>query len=292
MKNCFALLGTIFILSGCLATTDLVEEPMLPASERALLQKISVQAKAVCQRVTYDQSGNNTVGSSYKFTQKFNIKRYYVSSTDWVKVEANSSGVWDNIFFNKTTNQMVCGQKTWDSYSDVSGIAFSEYGRSPKTIGDANLNQTQTVFQSLLLAQQNTGKSWDEIEKQDRQHSLSSLSLTQLCQSFKNKTIEETVIRRELIRRGENGLACDVHEGTTALASVPRQVIVISPTQLTQICNDAKVIGGLISKLINSSSSDQPNLSTKQVNSAVKRLESSLAGYDEQGISEIIKLCN
>lgn len=292
MKTKIALLCMVLLVSGCLATTDLAQEPMIPSADRSLLQRIASQAQSACHRVTYDQSGNTTAGSGYKFTQKFNIRRYYISSTDWVKVEAHSSGVWDNIYFNKATNQMVCGQKNWITYSDVAGIAFTEFGKQPKTLGQSSLKEAQDVFQALLLAQNNSGKSWDEIHKQDRSHNLAGFSTTQLCQGFKEKTIEETVVRRELLRRGESGLACDTHQATAAVPSAPKKVIVIAPKKLTQICNDTMVMASAISAIANIQIPNQPTYTTRQINAAVKRLESSLGGYDEDSIAEIMERCN
>jgi len=130
----YLVIAPLFI--GCLATTDLTKAPKLPESERILLSKIAANIGKACVKIQYDASGNKT-GNSTALNKRVSIKRYYVSDTDWIKLEANSAGVWDNVYFNRTTNKIVCGQKDWDSYSDTKFISFYEYGTERKTINSS-----------------------------------------------------------------------------------------------------------------------------------------------------------
>lgn len=133
---------------ACLATTDLTQEPTLPESERVLLSSVAANIGRTCVKVQYDTAGNRTGGTT-TLNRGVSIKRYYVSDTDWIKLEANSAGVWDNVYFNRATNRIVCGQKDWDSYSDTKFIAFYEYGTERKTINTpsstAQLSRATTV---------------------------------------------------------------------------------------------------------------------------------------------------
>lgn len=121
------------ILAGCLATTDLTQEPKLPELERVLLSSVAAKIGKNCVKVQYDSAGNKT-GATSALNRSVSIKRYYVSDTDWIKLEANSAGVWDNVYINRTTNRIVCGQNDWESYSDTKFISFYEYGTERKSI--------------------------------------------------------------------------------------------------------------------------------------------------------------
>lgn len=144
----FSYLAITPLFVGCLATTDLTQEPKLPESERVLLSTVAANIGKNCVKVQYDSAGNKTGGTS-ALNRSVSIKRYYVSDTDWIKLEANSAGVWDNVYFNRTTNRIVCGQKDWDSYSDTKFISFYEYGTERKTINTpsstSQLSRASTV---------------------------------------------------------------------------------------------------------------------------------------------------
>jgi len=155
MKKIFLLATTPFFV-GCLATTDLSQEPKLPESERVLLSTIATNIGKTCVKVQYDSAGNKTGGTS-ALNRAVNIKRYYVSDTDWIKLEANSAGVWDNVYFNRTTNRIVCGQKDWDSYSDTKFISFYEYGAERKTIN--TLSSTPQLSRASTVQSQQTAVS-------------------------------------------------------------------------------------------------------------------------------------
>jgi len=150
----YLVISPLFI--GCLATTDLTQAPKLPESERILLSTIAANIGKACVKVQYDVSGNKT-GNSTALNRRVSIKRYYVSDTDWIKLEANSSGVWDNVYFNRTTNRIVCGQKDWDSYSDTKFISFYEYGTERKTIN--TLSSTPQLSRASTVQPQQTAVS-------------------------------------------------------------------------------------------------------------------------------------
>jgi hypothetical protein len=146
----FTYLAITPLFIGCLATTDLTQEPKLPESERILLSTIADNIGKACVKVQYDASGNKT-GNSTALNRRVSIKRYYVSDTDWIKLEANSAGVWDNVYFNRITNRIVCGQKDWDSYSDTKLFSFYEYGTERKTI-----NASPSTSQSISISNSQT----------------------------------------------------------------------------------------------------------------------------------------
>lgn len=135
-KIYFSIIYTLLssFLAGCLATADLASEQELSPGDKLIAQKIASLGSQICTRHTYDPATNVKKSGEMKITSNIVIKRFYKSEGDWFKVEAVADGVWDNIFYNKSSGQIVCGQKQWDSYSNAKGIEFREHSSVAKKL--------------------------------------------------------------------------------------------------------------------------------------------------------------
>jgi hypothetical protein len=66
--------------------------------------------------------------------KKPQIKRLFKSPSGWVKAEASVDGVWDSIYFFKTTGQLVCGDRSWLDFPNSRSIQFIEIGKEEKSL--------------------------------------------------------------------------------------------------------------------------------------------------------------
>lgn len=208
--------------SGCLATTNLAKDPVLPREHQTLLSHVAELATTRCIRVNLDPITGEKISNGVRFTQKMTIRRYFLSNTDWSRLEANSQGVWDNIYYNKSNNRIICGQKEWTSFSDNSTIIFTEYGKFDKVLNSENKPSSQSlsgksadINKPFSTYDEWNKADWERIKKEDSLLNFSHLSLSELCQLSYNETVNPAVIKREIIRRGESGFYCNNLESQT-----------------------------------------------------------------------------
>ena len=146
----YFLLATVPLFYGCFATNDIIHKSNLPESDRALLSSAVEMASKSCVKIQYDSVGNKK-DSSATAISVIHIKRYYASDIEWIKLEVNSAGVWDNIYFNQTKNIIVCGQKDWESYTDSKFISFTEFGTERKTLSFHTSSMQQNLVKSIPI---------------------------------------------------------------------------------------------------------------------------------------------
>ena len=142
MKIHFGLIKIIFfvsLLSGCLATTDLLTQRNgLPDDLHAIALKMVEKAQRICIVMTgHDTPGKDDFNKGEKLSGGWEIKRFFISpDSDWYKAEGVSRHVWDNIYFNKSSGQFICGARTWNKFVNSSSVKFEEFGASsPKLSG-------------------------------------------------------------------------------------------------------------------------------------------------------------
>jgi hypothetical protein len=129
MKTIILIVATL-MLTGCLATTNLLKERgALPDD----LYKIGVkmvdlaQSKCIVISGTQDKPKDDWA-KGRKLDGEWEIKRFYTSDTQWFKAEAISQGVWGTLYLNNSTGQFVCGDNSWSKFSNAARINFTEYG--------------------------------------------------------------------------------------------------------------------------------------------------------------------
>jgi len=60
------------------------------------------------------------------------VRRFYTSNTSWVKAEAASQGVIDDIYYEPNSRTIVCGGHSWSKYEAGNQIRFTEFGLQAK----------------------------------------------------------------------------------------------------------------------------------------------------------------
>ena len=125
-----------FMLSGCLATTDMIKDRgALPTEYRQVALKMVDLAQLSCIKITgREDKPKDDWSKGIKLDGDYIIRRFYTSNTSWFKAEAISNGVWGYLYFNSSTNQFVCGDLGWGKFSNSSSITFSEYGSKGKML--------------------------------------------------------------------------------------------------------------------------------------------------------------
>jgi hypothetical protein len=130
MIKSISIAAATLMLTGCLATTDLLKERGALPDE---LFKVGVRmvnlAQSRCIKISGPQDKpKDEWAKGPKLDGEWMIRRFYTSDTQWFKAETTSRGVWDSIYLNNSTGQFVCGDNSWNKFTNASGINFTEYG--------------------------------------------------------------------------------------------------------------------------------------------------------------------
>lgn len=132
MKSVLVTTGLVFCLSGCVVDDPITNET-IPDRERAVMKTLANRIPKTCALVKLHPNTSQTVeGSERKSYQNFaEIRRFYLSDGDWFRVTVLLDGVWDEVYFNKRTDQLVCGEQAWKKFVDSGSVKFYEYGTTP-----------------------------------------------------------------------------------------------------------------------------------------------------------------
>lgn len=123
-----------FVLAAC-AATDLKSASGISESDRRIAQTIAERTAANCiKRRTMDSPTNTPISGDVKLSTVGEVRRLYSSSRGWYKAEVVSEGIWDNVYYNTLNKALVCGEKTWQQYSDSGELKFVEVGSSQKRL--------------------------------------------------------------------------------------------------------------------------------------------------------------
>jgi hypothetical protein len=121
-------------VAGCATTQNLAQKDnSLPERERAIAQEI---AKAVSKGCVFFQHMGDykPISGTTKTEEIAEIRRFYVSSTDWYKATFVVKGVFGEGYFNNKTKRFICGDRAWGTFQDAAQIQFREYGTTVKTL--------------------------------------------------------------------------------------------------------------------------------------------------------------
>jgi len=142
-------------LSGCLATTNLLEKNNgLPDELHSIATEMVNIAKRRCVKVTGRQGTPEEIKGRVMDSNDWTVSRFYLSNSGWYKGTAMSRGVIDDLFYNKSTGQFVCGDHGWKEFSNSGEIKFLEYGSKSKIlIKSDNYKSSITQFRETGLSQ-------------------------------------------------------------------------------------------------------------------------------------------
>lgn len=113
----------VSILSGCLATTNLLTDGKLGAAHLQVANEMADRTSKNCVTVQY-RGGSEEPMNNMKMRERPDVKSLWESDSDWYKAEMLVQQAWDNIYYNNITGRLVCGQKNWDKFSESRTIRF------------------------------------------------------------------------------------------------------------------------------------------------------------------------
>ncbi len=133
MKSLLLSTSLVLSLSGCVAVADLTTNNAIPDRERAIIKTIAERIPKTCVLVQLKPHTLEKIeGSDRKSYNKLaEIRRLYLSDGEWFRVTALLDNVWDEIYFNERTSQLICGEQAWKKYADSGSIKFYEFGTKP-----------------------------------------------------------------------------------------------------------------------------------------------------------------
>lgn len=117
------------LLSGCLASIDLKNDQSLSSGDRRVAARIAELTQQLCVRYTYEQGTDRKLSGNMKLSESPAVKRMYRSDSGWVKAEVLANGVWDNSYYLESSGKFICGENSWQKFSDSTSIIFREIGK-------------------------------------------------------------------------------------------------------------------------------------------------------------------
>jgi len=102
--------------------------------------EIAERTQQQCTRTRYKDDGQQ-VGGGAAVAMLPDIKKIYRAEDSWYKAEVAVAGIWDNVYLNFFTKQIVCGQKNWEKFGEAGSLSFKQVG-----IGEKSVNETSLVF--------------------------------------------------------------------------------------------------------------------------------------------------
>lgn len=126
LRTC-ALLSVVSLalLSGCLATTDLASEfSPLDEDHRDVARRIGYLTATTC--VVTLQRGDKSVGTQVKIVRPVSVRRLYAADPYWFKAVIAGQRAWDDIYWNRHTDELVCGASEWAKRPESATMVFKE----------------------------------------------------------------------------------------------------------------------------------------------------------------------
>ncbi|MBW8470314.1 MAG: hypothetical protein K0M67_18775 [Thiobacillus sp.] len=123
----FVLLSVVSLtlLSGCLATIDLTSgSSLLDDADRDVARRIGHLTEESC--VVTTQRGDTPVGTKVKLANKVAVRRLYASGPHWFKAEVSGQRAWDDIYWNRFSDELVCGPSEWAKKPESTTLVFKE----------------------------------------------------------------------------------------------------------------------------------------------------------------------
>lgn len=126
-KLCSSI-GIAFTLTGCLSTSNLVRDSNgFSESNQRIIQLVAEKAKDICLTGRHrENGGKKTFVSGVPISQALEIRRIYISNTNWYKFQAITRGIFDHVYYNWQTSELKCGDISWQEDKVLAGIVFVE----------------------------------------------------------------------------------------------------------------------------------------------------------------------
>jgi hypothetical protein len=154
MKSTLVATSAALLLSGCVAVADLTTNETISDRERAIIKTLAERIPKTCVLVQLKSHTLEKIeGSDRKSYKKLaEIRRLYLSDGDWFRATALLDSVWDEIYLNERTGQLICGEQAWKKYADSGSIKFYEFGTqpSPRLTLVSGAKQTEVVTPTAI----------------------------------------------------------------------------------------------------------------------------------------------
>lgn len=153
----------VSILAGCVATTGglQVRGNGLPDNYADIASELVGVARQTCIKISgnSDKSRDDWNKGRKLDVNDWIVRRFYTSNTPWVKVEAVTQGIIDEIYFQTQTKRLVCGAHSWGQLEDNSSIRFTEYGTKPSVDSVASPKPSATNSANSAVTKDTAYKS-------------------------------------------------------------------------------------------------------------------------------------
>lgn len=149
MKLLF-LLGAVSVLSGCLATTNLLQGETLSPDDLATAKIMATKMQTTCFTTRY-KGPDETAQGAVKITALPEVRALYKSDSGWIKADLASAGIFDSVFYAPSLGQFVCGQIPWSKSPQSSSVQFKKVS-TPDAPSQAAGPAPAPIPKSSLLA--------------------------------------------------------------------------------------------------------------------------------------------
>jgi hypothetical protein len=124
----------VSILSGCLATTNLLTDGTLNSEDLNIANTMAEMTTRYC--VTFKATDNGDKRSGDTAIKKLpEFKAFYAGTENWYKADVLADAAWFAIYYNKSSKKFTCG-KSWDNYSEARTIQFTRRDVKERSIYD------------------------------------------------------------------------------------------------------------------------------------------------------------
>lgn len=123
------------LLSGCLATTNLLTDGTLDSEDLNIARMMAEKTTKYC--ITFRSNDNGSKKSGDMPIEKLpEIKAFYTATGNWYKADVLvANGTWTSIYYNNYSNKFTCG-KSWENYSESRTVQFIRRDVKEKSIND------------------------------------------------------------------------------------------------------------------------------------------------------------
>lgn len=141
------MVATIVTIIGCSGKVNLVDNPAgLNAHQHETVQLMASAAKNRCITYEYEQANPDSKLSGDKSIQN-RIVIYDLSEGNdgWYRGDAIANGIWDRIYFQRTTGALVCGDIQWAKHKKPHAVSFTSVGKSKGSTTSSVPREVATV---------------------------------------------------------------------------------------------------------------------------------------------------
>ncbi len=144
------LLPISLMLSGCLATTNLLTDGTLNSEDLSIANTMAEMTKKYCITYRSRDDGSNR-SNEMPVNNLPEMKAFYTANDNWYKADIlTSNGTWTNIYYNKSSKKFTCG-KSWDDYSESRTVQFIRKDVKVKSINDVAVRPTPKPQQNKSI---------------------------------------------------------------------------------------------------------------------------------------------